>query len=346
LYTLSIPIDVYKNIVKNIDTLHYTRKNELYERYHIVNMQKIFSFSGRKQSGKTLLANILRDQYGFKILSFADPIKNVASSIFNISKNQLEKQKDQMFRKPVILTPGNLSKIHESTSIDFNLVNEKFKQPVSSIRQFLQILGTDLIRKHNPDWHISQTKLEVDKNRHSNICFADTRFSNELEFVKSLHGETWFIIRTRGYSELSHHISERSLSFQNFDNVIVNNGSDIINFKLKWTRYMDNGVYPGTILQSHNVVYGPKLFIVLGALSSGKCISFINDTTVFKFKNRQLFTYFNECFPCSEWSDAALLEYFKKHGIIPFVNTSKNVSMYCVNHFWNLGYKTVCDITP
>lgn len=316
----------------NSTVTHYT----LYRQ-----MQRIFSFSGRKQSGKTLLAKTLEKRYNFKILNFADPIKNVASTIFDITRSELERQKDFLFHTPILLSPNKLSKIHDFTGIQTSIINEKFKQPITSIRQFLQILGTDLIRKYNPDWHISKTKIEVYKNRHSNICFADTRFKNEIDYVKSLKGEAWFIIRIRGYSDLSQHASETSLSFEDFDNVVINNGADISRFISKWTNYIDNGMYPGSVLVRYPVIYNYKLAIVLGALSSGECIDFINDTPVFKFKNKRLFVYFNECFPQSLWSDAALIEYLKKHGIIPFKDTYKSDTSTLkeqVDYFWNLGY--------
>ena len=94
----------------------------------------------------------------------------------------------------------------------------KFK----TVRQLLQFIGTDLIRKYNTNWHVNRIRKMIDKNK--NYVFDDVRFKNELNLVKELGGECWFIIRPI-INNVSNHESETSLTWRDFGNKIIINNS-------------------------------------------------------------------------------------------------------------------------
>ena len=50
----------------------------------------IIGICGHKGSGKDYLANILKEYTGFKVVHFADPIKDIISDLFKISKGSLQ----------------------------------------------------------------------------------------------------------------------------------------------------------------------------------------------------------------------------------------------------------------
>ena len=56
-------------------------------------LPKIFSFSGRKQSGKTELTKICKE-YGYETINFADPMKELICKLLKITRQQLEEQKE------------------------------------------------------------------------------------------------------------------------------------------------------------------------------------------------------------------------------------------------------------
>lgn len=115
----------------------------------------------------------------------------------------------------------------------------------STVRDVLQILGTDLLRKgFNENIHVAATLGSIKKDE--KVIITDTRFENELEAVKKREGITIRVnrnfhldlangvhietIRKGSLTEMEEHISEKSLDNAEFDYEIDNNGtiSDLI----------------------------------------------------------------------------------------------------------------------
>ena len=118
----------------------------------------------------------------------------------------------------------------------------------STIRDVLQILGTDLLRKgFNENIHVAATLGSIKKDE--KVIITDTRFENELEAVKKRGGITIRVNRTYSTQKIYiqgeecngisredfekvrlQHPSETALDNAEFDYVIDNNGtiSDLI----------------------------------------------------------------------------------------------------------------------
>lgn len=198
-------------------------------------LPNIFSFSGRKQSGKTELSKICKE-YGYEIINFADPMKNLICQIFKISRQELEDKKDNL--QYIKLTYDNLSYLVENTGIPIEIYKNN-KTEFNSIREIMQTLGTDILRKHNPEWHISKIKeyINTGLNKNKKYCFGDTRFINEKEFLESLGAECWFIIRPNNFN-ISNHISETELSWYDFNrNILIN--FNLESTIIKWRKYIN-----------------------------------------------------------------------------------------------------------
>jgi hypothetical protein len=195
---------------------------------------RVISFSGRKQCGKTVLANICK-RYGYEIINFADPMKELICEILNISRHELEEKKDTYM--DIKLTYENLQYLMIKTQIDSNLYE---KTEFISIREMLQTIGTNVIRKYNCNWHINKIRQRMDINK--KYCFGDTRFNNEKNFLEELDAECWFIIRPESIFNINtttNHISETELKWSDFNrNIIINDGKleDMIN---RWERYLE-----------------------------------------------------------------------------------------------------------
>ena len=200
--------------------------------------QRIISFSGRKHSGKTLLAEQCI-KHGYILINFADSLKNVTCAILNINLTELNSLKDQELS--FVLTNiqvMNLANLIELTPEDILNVFPRGYY-IKSIREFLQRVGTDLIREFNPDWHINKVKNIIQNNPDKNYCVGDTRFPQEKELIEKLNGECWFIFRPEYTLDISNHISETALNWSYFDgdHIIVNNESrnDLIH---TWNHYL------------------------------------------------------------------------------------------------------------
>lgn len=198
--------------------------------------KRIISFSGRKHSGKTELCNLC-EEYGYTIINFADALKNLIMNSLDITRSTLEEYKDVVFEKPFDLTNEKINYIANEISINYTVTSETLQSnEFYTIRKFMQVLGTDLIRKYNPLWHINKIKEILQKNPDTKYCIGDTRFLNEKSIVEEFEGECWFIIRSDTI-DISNHYSEIDLKWINFDNNIIVNTDKNILWK-RWKNYL------------------------------------------------------------------------------------------------------------
>lgn len=201
--------------------------------------KRIISFSGRKHSGKTLLSELCREKYNYQVLYFADGLKGLICDLMNINRSVLDTMKDVQQeidlkdKIPMLANRLNLK------SLEIEEL-KRFEKPFSGIREILQFIGTEIIRKYSPRWHIEQ----LEKNMTSDyICIGDCRFPDEKEYVESLGGETWIIVRPNYLEDISNHASETSLQWKMFGNRVIINNKNVEQLKESWCEYMEKGIW-------------------------------------------------------------------------------------------------------
>lgn len=208
----------------------------------------IISFSGRLGSGKTELASIC-EQYGYKKLYFALPLKQLCADLLDVSIDELNILKRN--NTPINITVGKdwVDIIHETTNIPFDNVNKMIGgKTIQTVRELLQVVGTDVIRTYNPHWHVQQIESMIDPNE--KYVIDDVRFPNEKAMVEKLNGICWYIIRPI-LSNVSNHESETALDWRQFDNIIVNNKT-LTYLKYHWEVFMSKG-HDESLEQRRNV---------------------------------------------------------------------------------------------
>ena len=180
----------------------------------------IIGFAGRKESGKTELANLLT-KMGYKKVSFATELKKLISKAFNIPFDELNSLKNVV--RDYEITDDVCDIIASETGISIDIVKDFFKdKKIRTIREALQVIGTDLIRKNDNNWHVRKTIESLEDGK--DYVFDDVRFPNEMHAIENLGGDCWFIIRNK-FDNVSNHESETSLNWHEFGyNVIVNDG--------------------------------------------------------------------------------------------------------------------------
>jgi len=206
-------------------------------------MSRIISFSGKKGSGKTELAKVC-EKRGYKIVNFADDLKDLVCTCLHIDRYFMEenKDKDKLYdiRHNIINMNGNFVNIFtfisNTTNIDKIYVEQCISRSFNSIREILQIIGTDLIRKYNKTWHIDRFREKVLKLNVPIVC-GDCRFINEKKIIEDLHGECWYIIRNQKRSD-DYHISENELNSIDFGNNIILNDENKESFISSWNEFM------------------------------------------------------------------------------------------------------------
>ncbi len=204
-------------------------------------MTSIISFSGRKSSGKSTLCNLC-EKNGYIILNFADSLKKLCCKILHIEYDFLNEIKNNDIYE-INLTDIEYQIISNETDIDFNEIKNIFNNNIpKNIRELLQFLGTDLIRKFNKNWHVNKLKEQLKEGQ--KYVFSDCRFNNELELVKQLGGETFFIIRPYYWENLSNHLSEISITWDKFnkENILIN--IDLNKFIETWENYLFKNIKP------------------------------------------------------------------------------------------------------
>ena len=157
----------------------------------------IVAFQGQAGSGKDTAAEHLSKEYGFKRISFADPLRSVCKTVFGLTNDELF---DRQLKE-----------------------RELDRWPYISPRQILQMVGTEMFRTHFPGvWINAFMKIA---RQHSNVVVADLRFPDEAEAVKNLGG---VIIRVRALNSpyqtrFASHLSETGAESLPYDSEITNN---------------------------------------------------------------------------------------------------------------------------
>ena len=162
----------------------------------------IIGLIGNKRVGKSTFGDYITEKYGFKSIAFADPIKEGAKIMFDLTNEQVN---------------GDLKEV----------VDTRWNK---SPRQILQILGTDACRKlFEPDIWIKRLKIELKKNKNKNVVVSDVRFPNEAKAVKEMGGILIKITKSDLVGKDSH-ISEQLVDKINHD-ILIKNDSSIEDYK-------------------------------------------------------------------------------------------------------------------
>lgn len=188
----------------------------------------IIGFCGRMNSGKTILSRAMSEKYGAQTITVASALKHL---ICNMLPNkfhdieELNRLKREGYQICENITDDNIRFISDETNVPYEFVREKCltKHIWMDARDIMQFVGTEIIRKYNPTWHVEKLKENIVNSSADYICIDDIRFQNEMEVVESLGGECFFILRPQA-EVVSNHSSETSIRWQDFNpsHIIIN----------------------------------------------------------------------------------------------------------------------------
>ena len=136
----------------------------------------IIGLCGSIGAGKGTTAAFLNEIAGFKILAFADAVKDTCSILFGWSRHLLEGDtiESRQFRETVDL-----------------YWEAKLKIPNFTPRMALQNVGTELFRNHlNQDIWVYVLERRINKlHITDNVVIHDVRFPNEIEMIRRNGGK-------------------------------------------------------------------------------------------------------------------------------------------------------------
>ena len=178
----------------------------------------VIGLTGRARSGKDTVADYLVEKHGFKKLSFAGPLKQVALAA-------------DPYLGMDVRHPGHLIRLSEALEY---LTEDQVKALYPEYRRFLQKLGTEGVRAIDPAFWIKAATRRID-GAHSSarFVFTDTRFMNECQAIwrdmrrHDSVNEVWHVNRpSLPPLESDAHPSEREAG--NFgEDRVLNNTADI-----------------------------------------------------------------------------------------------------------------------
>lgn len=159
---------------------------------------RILGLHGLPRSGKDTVAEHLIECYRARRISFADPLKQAAAILLN---------------RPLTHCYGE--------DYDREAVMPEWG---FSMRDFLQRMGTEVVREFSPDFWITRFSLVVRTLPFNTfVVIPDVRFPNEVAYIRSLGGVLVEIVRP-GVAHNSH-VSNQRLDLGTCSQLIINDGS-------------------------------------------------------------------------------------------------------------------------
>jgi hypothetical protein len=164
----------------------------------------ILSLSGFRGSGKDTVCDYLKTLDDSIIrFSWADELKKEVHGIFNIP---LAKLHAPDYIKTNTKTSLNTKDLISANEIIFNSKRHNIKEFKESltVREVLQLWGTEIRRYNDKDCWIKKFNIIS-----GNVVITDTRFKNELDFVKKNKGKSiWLMSESKNDT----HKSEQDMS--------------------------------------------------------------------------------------------------------------------------------------
>ena len=127
----------------------------------------IIQISGKKRAGKDTLAQFLRNAYqdqgkSVELMSFAEPLKDIAATILDVTPDQLD-------------TFKNEPELYKLTT-----VNQNNLVTVTNYRSVLQLLGSEAMKKwFGPNVWVELLKHRINQSQADVIIIPDCRFKSE-----------------------------------------------------------------------------------------------------------------------------------------------------------------------
>jgi hypothetical protein len=196
---------------------------------------KLIGIGGVKGAGKNTAAEVLRDEYGFKEISFAMPLKKICANATGLDYDLFDSQhhKDQPFPGgPVILRFTTLQELIKYASVYGKISGDQaeliittaLRRSLNTPREMLQYVGTQLFRElvDREFWTKAFTK---EAQKRDKVVVPDVRFPNEREVIRKLGG-AMILIEREGHNSADSHASETSLGHPSeYDFQITNDGT-------------------------------------------------------------------------------------------------------------------------
>lgn len=201
----------------------------------------IIGVNGKLGSGKDSFADYAVENYGYKKLFFAEPLKNEVKAFFqqwsipfddrNIWGTQADKEEELIIE--------NMEDICKKF-ISFTDFKHKILGNKTTYRYFLQWWGTDY-RRIMCDQHYWTKKFTEEASKYDKVVCSDLRFENEFDAIMDSNGICIKVIRPNSFqSNTALHISETALDHITNWYTIIDNDSTLEDYYMKINNILSN----------------------------------------------------------------------------------------------------------
>lgn len=179
-------------------------------------LPSVIGISGAFGAGKDAVADILSRRFDYARRAFADVLRGEAAECVNGTVDPECAPED---------IRGVLARLRGSAGQSSAAIYQKPTSP--DVRRLLQWWGTEYRRFQDPEyWIKAMDRLP----RPYLLTVPDVRFRNELDWIRSVGGQSWKVERPGGFyqyeaSAIKGHLSERDLEGAEFNAVLCNSGT-------------------------------------------------------------------------------------------------------------------------
>ena len=167
---------------------------------------RLIGIGGYAGSGKDAVATILEDSHGFYGTFMSQPL-NAALCRLN---PQVEVRRGEVFRYVDLINQLGYTKAKE----------------LPEVRRLLQAMGTEVGRNmFGQNIWIDQLRNYLAAQKpDDDVVVTGIRFPNEARMIVELGGQLWWVHRP-GYGPVNSHSSDNTLTYEDFDYVVMNDGT-------------------------------------------------------------------------------------------------------------------------
>lgn len=178
--------------------------------------KKIIAITGIARSGKDTTADYLVKKYGYVRLAYADIMKSILCSTFNITTEELEAYKNDKYSFLAVFNAKQFMHTYkypyDELKVNFRNVLENFGQSMKAL--FGEKVWSNLIIQ------------KIKELNHDKIVVSDVRFHVEIDGLRENFNDITLLRIVNGRQPASEHASEvQHLEFTNY--TLIDNTKDL-----------------------------------------------------------------------------------------------------------------------
>jgi len=193
----------------------------------------LLGLSGAAGAGKDTFGFLLRDEYGYRKVAYADRLREALYTLNPVVVANGEHH--GMF--PTTYS-GAVYRSLQSVIDEYGWEGYKSSPFSLDVRRLIQLMGTEVGRGiAGPDVWVEATFRDI--NLKQNTVITDVRFPNEAENIKQFGGYIVHIVRPGAENRAGAHASETSMNDWKFDFEITNNAHSIDEYREHIRAFME-----------------------------------------------------------------------------------------------------------